>query len=189
MTTATVSPMSEKQLRFINQLLVDRTVPEDYRFQLQETIDLLDIKQASSVISKLLSFPPRSRQAALPGGAEHQQFVEEDGMYRNPDNGTIYKVQFNRASGDGRRLYAKLLVIEHDAVRNEDDEIIEGAKVRFDYAAGAMRDIQPGWKMTLEDAKQFGALYGTCVRCGRTLTLEVSIERSMGPVCAKAFAR
>jgi hypothetical protein len=40
-------------------------------------------------------------------------------------------------------------------------------------------------RMTLEDAKEFGALYGTCCVCGRLLTNEVSIEAGIGPVCGK----
>ena len=55
------------------------------------------------------------------------------------------------------------------------------------YAKGAMRFLSADTKMTLEEAKQFGALYGTCCVCGRTLTNEDSIEAGIGPVCAKGF--
>jgi len=39
-------------------------------------------------------------------------------------------------------------------------------------------------KMTLEEGKKYGAIYGVCVRCAATLTREESIERAMGPICA-----
>ena len=50
-----------------------------------------------------------------------------------------------------------------------------------------IRRLCPEHKMSLADAKKFGALYGTCCVCGRTLTDEVSIEAGIGPVCAQKF--
>ncbi len=38
--------------------------------------------------------------------------------------------------------------------------------------------------MTLEQAQEFGKLYGVCCRCAADLTDEDSIARGMGPVCA-----
>jgi hypothetical protein len=88
------------------------------------------------------------------------------------DGGTCFKVQYNKAMGDGRRLYAKRLTSE-------------GV---FVHAPGAIRDlIARGRKMTLEEAKFYGRLYGTCCRCGRTLTDEGSIEAGIGPICAEKF--
>jgi len=87
-----------------------------------------------------------------------------EGMYKDPETGRIYKVQKSRSSGYN---YAK--------------ELIGGS---FDYAAGAMKIIRSEWRMTLEQAKEYGALYGTCCVCGRTLTNEVSIEAGIGPICA-----
>jgi uncharacterized protein DUF6011 len=116
--------------------------------------------------------------------------VTQDGMYRSPQTGEIFKVQWNRGSGDGRRLYAKQLIMwvldGHHALREIplEGSKVEGVSSEFQYAPGAMRFIRPDWRMTMEEAKAFGALYGTCVRCGRTLTLEESIERAMGRVCA-----
>lgn len=39
-------------------------------------------------------------------------------------------------------------------------------------------------KVTAEQAAEFGALYGTCVFCARTLTDERSITVGYGPTCA-----
>lgn len=120
--------------------------------------------------------------------------VVEDGMYRDPSDGTIYKVQWNRGSGDGRRLYAKMLVVDRlDTNTSFSTEVLESEgsdaiNVRFVYAQGAMKYIRPEWKMTMEEAKAFGALYGICVRCGRDLTKEESIERGMGSTCVKYFS-
>jgi hypothetical protein len=95
--------------------------------------------------------------------------VTEDGMYRTPD-GTIWKVQ--RAVHGSGQLYAKRLTVE------------PGQTGTFTYEPGAIRRLRPENRMTLEDAKAFGKLYGVCCQCGRTLTDEVSIADGIGPVCA-----
>jgi hypothetical protein len=92
-----------------------------------------------------------------------------DGMYFM--NGVVYKVQ--RAIHGSRRLYAKRLLPNSP-----------GERAVFIYAPGVVNVLTPEHKMTMEQAKEWGALYGTCVRCGALLTAEDSIERMMGPICA-----
>lgn len=118
--------------------------------------------------------------------------ITEDGIYRHPVSGQIWKVQVAK-QGSGR-LYAKRLEIVKEAVyENVDggplDEavLVEPAKGKFVYAPGALREIDPSWKMTLEQAKEFGALYGMCCVCCATLTAEQSFEEGIGPVCGKRF--
>lgn len=94
----------------------------------------------------------------------------EDGMYLL--DGMIYKVQ-HAVHGSGRQ-YAKRLVPPEQ----------RGQRAEFVYAPGAAARLAPEHRMTVEQAREFGALYGTCVRCGRVLTREDSIERMMGEVCA-----
>lgn len=101
----------------------------------------------------------------------------EAGMYLTA-NGNVYKVQA-AVHGSGR-LYAKLMV-------KLDEPTKSGKTHSFRYVQGAIRKLRASEKMTLEDAKKWGLLYGTCVRCGLTLTREDSIERGMGTTCyAKA---
>lgn len=92
----------------------------------------------------------------------------EAGMYRT--DGEIFKVQL-AVHGSGRP-YAKLLTLHH------------GEKATFEYIPGAINRIRPEHRMTLEQAKEFGAIYGVCCNCGATLTDERSIEAGIGPVCA-----
>lgn len=119
--------------------------------------------------------------------------ITQDGMYRNPVTGEIFKVQFNKGQGDGRRLYAKRMEAwTEDGTSIKSFSEAEGSKVQLDrvcfvYKSGAVLRLTPDMKMTMEQAKTFGALYGTCVRCGRALTREDSIERSMGSTCASKF--
>jgi hypothetical protein len=78
----------------------------------------------------------------------------------------IYKVQI-AVHGSGRP-YAKRLYADG-----------------FAYEQGGMRRIaEAGRKMTLDEAKSYGRLYGVCCKCGATLTDERSIEAGIGPVCA-----
>lgn len=98
-----------------------------------------------------------------------------DGMFRNPEDGTIIKVQV-AVHGSGR-LYAKRLTQG------------QYGEWEFVYEAGLINRIRPEWKLTLAEAQQFGKLYGVCCVCGKTLTNEESIAAGIGPVCAgKEFA-
>lgn len=107
--------------------------------------------------------------------------VTEDGMYKIAD-GTIFKVQ--RAVHGSGHLYAKRLVVDSEAVRDAVGNVVTPAEVHFEYAPGAIRNLTAQDRLTLEEAKKFGALYGTCCVCGRTLTRESSIAAGIGPVCA-----
>jgi hypothetical protein len=143
---------------------------------------------AASAWSAVKAGRPESPNAVPPRPAR----VTQDGMYRHPESGVIYKVQFNKGEGDGRRLYAKKLVVVEEPERNEDGTIKRGpdgkatkpAVIKFVYARGAVLRLNASMRMSKEEAKAFGALYGTCVRCGRDLTLEESIDRMMGRKCA-----
>lgn len=96
-----------------------------------------------------------------------------EGMYRMAD-GTIAKVQ--RAVNGSGNLYAKRLVVEAD----------HGS---FVYEPGLIRKLAAADKMSLDEAAEFGRLYGWCVVCGRTLTDERSIAAGIGPVCSgRGFA-
>ena len=183
----TERPASDRMVKYVEDLANERDIPEEVRTGALLMIAdhraeraVLGFDVARAFINKYANAARKPRQSTPAAGT-----VERDGMYRNPATGEIFKLQFNRATGDGTRLYAKRLVIEVEPVR-EDGKIVTPAVVRFDYAAGAMRQIRPEWRMTIEEARSFGSLYGTCMRCGRTLTLESSIDAAMGRICASA---
>lgn len=94
--------------------------------------------------------------------------ITQDGIYLM--DGQVFKVQ-KAVHGSGH-LYAKLL---------------DTATKKFVYAPGMVGKLRAEHKMTLEQAKEYGALYGICCNCCATLTNEVSIEAGIGPVCAKKF--
>jgi ribosomal protein L7/L12 len=90
----------------------------------------------------------------------------EAGMYMR--DGVIYKVQ--RAVHGSGMMYAKQLTEQG-----------------FEFARGAVSKLDASHRMTLEQAKEYGAVYGVCCVCAATLTDERSIEAGIGPVCAKKF--
>lgn len=96
-----------------------------------------------------------------------------EGIYRDPATQTIWKVVAAH-HGNGH-LYAQRLIVR------------EGEKAGFEYDAGAIRRIRPEWRMTLEQAVEFGQLCGICCNCGRILTDDKSIKAGIGPVCARRF--
>lgn len=109
----------------------------------------------------------RARQ--IEAAKKEAAFVEGMWIIGSADdmaNARIFKVQ-KAVHGSGN-LYGK--------------ELVNG---RFEYFKGARRLLlAEGRRMTLEEAKAYGALYGTCCVCGRTLTNETSIEAGIDPVCA-----
>lgn len=122
--------------------------------------------------------------------------IDEDGIYRIHDewieklNADIVKVQMNR---DGTALYAKRMVklypesiTDKAAIKKWCEE--QGIKkpVKWEYTPGLMTFLAEDrvTKLNKNDAKEFGSLYGICMRCGAFLTNEDSIERMMGPICA-----
>lgn len=177
-------PASEKQVAFVLRLDAERDVPvagktEQEATHIARLEDLqgggkfVSSREASALIEWLLTIPkaapaqhPEAQAAAKAEPLTH-------GMYRKDE--TIYKIQ-KAVHGSGH-LYAKRLV-PGDGY---------GAKASFVYAPGAMKVLTLADRMSLEEAKAWGALYGTCCVCGRTLTNEDSIEAGIGPVCAGKF--
>lgn len=92
--------------------------------------------------------------------------ISEDGIY--VFEGETYKIQWNR---DETHLYGKRM-------------IVEGNSVFWRYEAGIPMAIAGARKLTLEEAKEFGKLYGSCIVCSRKLTNEESIVAGIGPICA-----
>jgi hypothetical protein len=164
---------SGKQVKFIEKLLSEMN--GELRVKMQKVYDdlvdagKLDVKVASQLIDTFIKLVKDQPKQTTPSRPETGEVTE--GMYRK--GGEIFKVQ--RAVHGSGQLYAKKLV---------------GSKEdgwSFEYAAGAIRGLTADDKMTLSEAKEFGALYGTCCVCARTLTKEESIEAGIGPVCAGKF--
>lgn len=171
--TTTTNPATPKQIAFLKKLAAERPMWRDVENMHDDVIERLDKKSISAMIDVALSVPKETLHKPKREG----DTVAEEGMYRDPSTGEIYKVQ--RAVHGSGRNYAKRLA-----------EFVggDGQKVwSFVIAKGMVFKLKPEWKMTLAEAKEWGALYGTCCVCGRLLTNEESIEAGIGPVCAGKF--
>lgn len=183
---------TEKQVAFATKLLgeykdlvADVRNPEVDAALDQALADAMVAKStASKFIDAMIDTIKRTRKAQaekaqaeqasrkVERAAGQRNDADADGMYQLPD-GRIVKVQY-AVHGSGKP-YAKLVRVH------------EG-HVEFEYTPGLVRECKPEYRMTLEQAKAFGALYGACCNCGKTLTDEPSIEAGIGPVCARKFA-
>lgn len=164
--TITATRATEKQVDFINSLLTRHELTDTNRQSVEAAL-LRGISktEASQMIDWIKSLPHKATPSA-----PKTEDVNLEGMHRF--NGRIFKVQV-AVHGSGR-LYAKELKQY-------------GEDWSFEFAPGMIHKLSSATKMTLEQAKEFGALYGTCCVCGRTLTNETSIEEGIGPVCAGRF--
>lgn len=58
----------------------------------------------------------------------------------------------------------------------------------FEYTGRKpLATIKAEHRMTLDEAKEYGKVTGTCCNCGRMLTNEESIAAGIGPICASKF--
>lgn len=110
---------------------------------------------------------------------EAAQGVLEDGVYRQKASGDIFKVYHTK---NGHQVAKKLVVHKHATYTNgANDTTVE---VEFVYVGRKpLHSLASTDRLSLEEAMEFGKLYGRCIICGRTLTNELSIALGIGPVC------
>lgn len=135
----------------------------------------VSVGQASQMIETLKQ-TVRERRNANGGGEppEGIHFLPSEG-----ERGTVLKVQ--RAVHGSGKLYAKRLVPPPPGGNARDGEWV------YEGRNGAFRSLSEDTLMTLEDAQEYGHLYGVCCRCGALLTDEQSIADGIGPVCKTRF--
>jgi hypothetical protein len=150
-------PATDKQIAFI------KTLADRKGFNLAESLSGLTKQSASRMIETLLSMADKPRPVAIKAVTSTVELSE--GMY---SVGTkIFKVYYNQAH---TRLLAK--------------ELIDGS---FEYQGMASRFVKATDRMTIEQAKAYGQVTGTCCVCSRRLTDENSISNGIGPICESKF--
>lgn len=85
--------------------------------------------------------------------------------------GNVYKVRTSKTGN----AYATVLTRD-------------GNKGRWEYEQGAVWKLTAKDAITIQQAAEYGHLHGFCAICGLTLTDPASVERGIGPVCAKKLA-
>lgn len=176
-------PATEKQIAFLVKLAGERGL--DIATVVGSDWSMVSKTAASKAIDALLKAPKPTAAPTAPGAparpARARREPAEPGMYRTAD-GTFYKVQI-AVHGSGRP-YAKVLIVDEPAVLRADGTIERPGECHFEIAYGWVYKLTPADKLTDEQAKAFGALYGTCCSCARTLTDENSIFNGYGEKCA-----
>lgn len=159
MDTALVikSPATEAQIEKIHEVLDEKYTPAEAAGH-HEWMN-------THVISKAAASAALKRLFAMPTVNEL-----DEGMYRVGED--IFKVYYTR--GDAER--APQLVTK---TLTEDGFEYTGKK--------PLSFIKAAHRMTLDEAKAYGKVTGTCCVCSRKLTKESSILDGIGPTCAGKF--
>src|SRR3546814_218809 len=184
-----MNTVTEAQVNYINRLQAERRW-EDIPALEQQVADARFAwrkgqfsKRDASLLIHNLDLAHRRETAVV-----EQEAASIEGMHRL--DGQIYKVQV-AVHGSGRE-HAKVLVTEQTGTcggceKCDGEDRCPVYASRFEYAAGMVRRLSAATRLTLEEAKAFGALYGSCCVCSRTLTKEESIAAGIGPICAGKF--
>lgn len=150
-------PATENQITLLIKLLAEKIEDPAEALNAIKWVNehKLSKATASAKISKYMAMPSvRKAFSSTPELAE--------GMYRVGE--TIYKVYRTRETN---RLVTKTLTEEG-----------------FEYSGmKPLATIKPEHRMTLDEAKEYGKVTGTCCVCAAKLTNEKSIAAGIGPVC------
>lgn len=99
--------------------------------------------------------------------------------------GSLYKLADANELAEGMyRVGADIFKVYHTRERDilVTKQLVEG---HFEYTGKKpLSFITAEHRMTLDEAKAYGQVTGTCCVCGRTLTNEASIAEGIGPVCS-----
>lgn len=182
--------VSSRQAEWIIDIILDREVSEEIatstKLRLGQGLASFAAKNFITTYRDYARRPKAEETGPIdaPGSAPMT-----DGMYRDPGNGDVFKVQHAKANGSGR-LYAKMAEVTGEAKYSADGKaLLRPAEVTFRYVSGLLALIHPEWRMSREEEIEWGQLYGRCTapRCNLALTDETSIAFAMGPVCRKKW--
>lgn len=164
---ALVRGASDKQVGLIQRLAAEKDLAN---VSWDGETDGLSPQDASALIDRLFAAPKR------PVEVKPEEEALESGIYRTED-GTIFKVYLSQGK---THLLAKRLEFDTD------EETGKAVDPSWTYAGAAARFVKISQRMSLEEAKAFGQIYGVCCKCGAMLTDEDSIANGIGPVCGRS---
>lgn len=103
------------------------------------------------------------------------------GIYVDPKTGAFYLLKLSQI----QRLYAMELVINDLGERNPDGTWKVRPRFEWIYqnGHGLAKKIRSDWRATPQQMKQWGDIWGHCIKCHSELTRQDSIERGMGKTC------
>lgn len=199
------NPASEKQVDLLVKLGMSRTHAESLtKSKASEHIDRLlgeQKNQAPAAPAPTTQRPNRYGSKCVNCGT----YVEAEAGWLCKDvNGRWASTHKNGECVTEAPAKAAAPTELEDGIYKRDDEIVKvyvtqsGQKASktwdtdtesFEYTGKrGLRGLTAEHRMTLDEAKAFGAIYGICCNCSRTLRDDVSIEAGIGPICARRFA-
>jgi len=188
----TVMPASDKQIRFLNELLDSREIPASDPILKAFTVDRFNAlstiskRSASAAISALLSLPKLPTPTA--SSLQHVLAWVPKSKYAVPTD------ELDMAPLQGTPLTGDLLFVE---VREYEKVLymrrLTGAPGAFNRDkvphADALIIIDLIAKDPYKYTRLFGENYACCGKCAAELTDPISRSMFLGPECRKAFGR
>lgn len=166
-------PATVPQLDTLNKFVHDERIPAPVAYGIQSYIDRCQMtkEMASDILDMLVAYTSKP----------HVKPVTEPGIYVDKKTGAFYLVKRSQIN----RLYAMDLVINDLGERNPDGTW--KVKPRFEWVYqnghGTVKKLSADWKATPEQMKQWGDIWGYCLKCHAELTRQDSIDRGMGKTC------
>lgn len=198
----TTAPASEKQIKFLDDLVESRALTEEMRLDYAARKSTLDIKSASKLIDAFLKYPKIQKQPTLPL-PEWQEVVKkaEPNLYGEL-LGALRTVPMSKYAIPVSELMTDLLKepVHGDLVFLEVKEYMKKVYMKKLYGSvGAFTRVRPAIEDALvfigiiqkdpyKYAKLFGEHYKCCGKCGAELTDPVSRSLMLGPECRKSFS-
>lgn len=209
----TETPATPAQKQFVQKLLSERSVPEC----LEIDIDNLSKFKASKAIELLLTFPALSPESlsdkqlryltSLLSKRPDAEIQKSHLLVRFSNSGgdlsDLNREQAKKAIDYLLKLPIPLPDLAVGAYESEG--VVYSVRklgysdriVAFTYDSTTKRWIQdttkaifklkPEDRLTLERASKMSVAVGSCVHCGRTLTLQKSVVAGMGRICASKY--
>lgn len=159
---------SEKQVKYASDLLTERQWPDTITL---DDLRNMERRQVSKLITQL-KLAPYKETAEQDDDLQAGMYTADDGITQK-----ILRVYLGQQSG---RLLVKMIHLQ------------DTEEYGYQYI-GSLSTVVGGrsklgkvklTKMSLEEAKKWGRMTGSCVACGRRLDVPESVEAGIGPVCA-----
>lgn len=197
-------PATEKQQQFIERLLADRQTAGTFYDGWTPDWSRATSKSASAVIDYLLTLPKRTTRSLLdPSNGEGRADTTIDleaGIYTW--GATMYRVYLGQQSG---KMLVKKVVAEWEgescSCDNADHSTVlcgvcagrverrHVVGVSYEYLGLASKHLpEKARRMTLEEVGSIGIAWNHCIICGHRLDVPESVDRGIGPVCARKYA-
>lgn len=133
-----------------------------------------DKRIASLIIDALMACENKAETAPLASTTE-----PEAGVYLDVAEGLLYRIYKGQQSG---RMLAKRIDTHSDGPLAEDQY------VAYTYVGAAWRIFTDNFtRLSLAEVGDLGKKFDHCLCCGRRLDDPESVDRGVGPVCARKY--